>query len=164
MVAITATTMATITTTTVMAAITVGGTPTADGFSWQSSLSVLSCYSFCFREFWQYTIYISIVADMLFSCITARRRRRMGRPPYPMTGWAGRNGPGYNPQNQQGYYNQPNGGYNPNNPGYNVPPPAYGQQYGGASAPQQPGPIYQGARGGENVYDNTPGKKDNVVR
>ncbi|KAI4153072.1 MAG: hypothetical protein LQ340_002527 [Diploschistes diacapsis] len=66
--------------------------------------------------------------------------------------------------NQQGYYNQPNGGYNPNNPGYNVPPPAYGQQYGGASAPQQPGPIYQGARGGENVYDNTPGKKDNVVR
>ena len=67
MVAITATTtaMATITTTAVMAAITVGGTPTADGFSWQSLLSVLSCSSFCFREFVQYTIYMSIVADIL---------------------------------------------------------------------------------------------------
>ena len=99
-------------------------------------------------------------------CITARRRRRMGRNPYPLTGWAGGSGPAYN--NQQSYYNQqPAQGYNQgyNQGTYGAPPPAYGQQqqqYG--NMPSQPGPIYQGARGGENVYGNDQSKKDNVVR
>ncbi|KAK3070014.1 hypothetical protein LTR53_011184 [Teratosphaeriaceae sp. CCFEE 6253] len=86
----------------------------------------------------------------LFSCITARRRRKFGHSPYRGTGWAlGRTPPGhgaatYNarPQQEQQQTAQPY--YNNSN----NPPPAYGaaQGYYGNSGNdvemQPPQPVY----------------------
>ncbi|MCJ1445594.1 MAG: hypothetical protein MMC23_006099 [Stictis urceolatum] len=110
---------------------------------------------------------------LLFSCITARRRRRLGNQPFYGTGWAagGHGQPQYT--NQQPYYgnqqypSQPSAQYNQ---GWNQPPPQYGAQgttgehYGGYPKPdipgqengvelQQPNQAYQPQRGGESVYN-----------
>jgi len=111
---------------------------------------------------WLVLAIIIIAAFLLFaafSCITARRRRRIGAQPYRGTGWAlGRTPPGHapatynaNPHYQQPYYN------NSNNP---APPPAYtpapNQGYYGHDVElQQPQQAYgSGWRsGGEPVYE-----------
>ncbi|KAK3672216.1 hypothetical protein LTR78_007969 [Recurvomyces mirabilis] len=79
----------------------------------------------------------------LFSCITARRRRRLGHQPFRGTAWAaGRTPPGHAPAqyngNAQPYYNNSN-----------APPPAYGAassyygpQTGNDVELQQPQPVY----------------------
>ncbi|KAK5119225.1 hypothetical protein LTR85_007839 [Meristemomyces frigidus] len=98
----------------------------------------------------------------LFSCITARRRRRMGYQPYRGTGWSlGRTPPGhapaqynnaahYAPQNEnqtsQPYYN------NSNNPAPAPAPPPYGaanDYYGRQNDVelQQPSKTYQAPNG-----------------
>ncbi|MCJ1328084.1 hypothetical protein MMC10_004759 [Thelotrema lepadinum] len=140
---------------------------TCDGYGYYYDYSG-NCYYSGWNAYGRWVLLAVIVIGafllfLIFSCITARRRRRLGRNPYPLTGWANRPPPGQGPayNGQQPYYNQSQG-YNQQQ-GYSAPPPAYGQQQYGV-APQQPGPIYQGARGGENVYDNDQGKKDNVVR
>ncbi|KAI9697100.1 MAG: hypothetical protein M1820_007915 [Bogoriella megaspora] len=101
----------------------------------------------------------------LFSCITARRRRRLGQRPYYGTGWlAGQHGPvTYNPQPY--YNNNPQNQQPSNNYNYgNQAPPAYTQSqgqnasyYGGRDGvgyemqpPQQA--HYQPDRSGEDVY------------
>ena len=120
---------------------------------------------------------------LIFSCITARRRRRQGQTPWRGTGWAAGapppghgpaqytgappqqyNGnaaaaPPYSPPANQGYYGQ---GYNSGtNQGY------FGGQQQGVEL-QQPENAY--ARGGENVYSPPagppPGKKagDGIIR
>ena len=120
---------------------------------------------------------------LIFSCITARRRRRQGQQPWRGTGWAAGapppghgpaqytgappqqyNGntaaaPPYSPPANQGYYGQ---GYNSGtNQGY------FGGQQQGVEL-QQPENAY--ARGGENVYSPPagppPGKKagDGIIR
>ena len=119
---------------------------------------------------------------LLFSCITARRRRRQGMNPYRGTGWAaGRTPPGhapaqytgaqpyyannnatappvYSPPVNQGYYNQaPSGGANQ---GY------FGGQQQGVEL-QQPEHAY--ARAGEQVYQAPPGpppqkQGDGIIR
>ncbi|KAJ9605272.1 hypothetical protein H2200_009929 [Cladophialophora chaetospira] len=69
-------------------------------------------------------IFGAILIFFLFSCFSARRRRKLGRNPYYGTGWAGR------PVHGQAQYN----------PGYQATqqqtgtyqaPPAYGQEQGG---------------------------------
>lgn len=120
---------------------------------------------------------------LIFSCITARRRRRQGQQPWRGTGWAAGapppghgparytgappqqyNGntaaaPPYSPPANQGYYGQ---GYNSGtNQGY------FGGQQQGVEL-QQPENAY--ARGGENVYSPPtgppPGKTagDGIIR
>lgn len=120
---------------------------------------------------------------LIFSCITARRRRRQGQQPWRGTGWAAGvpppghgpaqytgappqqyNGntsaaPPYSPPANQGYYGQ---GYNSgSNQGY------FGGQQQGVEL-QQPENAY--ARGGEEVYSPPagppPGKKagDGIIR
>ncbi|CZT14149.1 uncharacterized protein RCC_00122 [Ramularia collo-cygni] len=102
----------------------------------------------------------AIVLFMLFSCVTARRRRKMGHQPWRGTGWAvssnppAHNAPTYN-NNAQPYYANYN---NSNNP---APPPAYqpgganqgyyGQQNG--TELQQPQQTYGGYRSGESAFE-----------
>ncbi|KAK3720060.1 hypothetical protein LTR37_003883 [Vermiconidia calcicola] len=109
----------------------------------------------------------------LFSCLSARRRRKMGAQPYRGTGWAlGRTPAGHAPAtyNQQPYYaNQQNQYQPPNNP-----PPAYGASqgyYGGRNDVelQSPPAAYGGQNsGGQNVYSPPPGpppqKNDGIIR
>lgn len=118
----------------------------------------------------------------MFSCITARRRRRAGMQPYRFTGWAGGNVPPghapaqYNPN--QGF--QGNQQYQQNPPVYTTPPqPAYGQSgnqgyFGGQQSGvelQQPNNAYQPHRGTDPGF-NTPagpppgkdGMHDGIIR
>ncbi|KAH7119155.1 chitin synthesis regulation, resistance to congo red-domain-containing protein [Dendryphion nanum] len=110
---------------------------------------------------------------VLCSCITARRRRKLGRQPYYGTGWASRNNqqhnaqPYYNNQYNQPappYSAQPQGGYYSNNNTYGQP--QYGQQNG--IDLQSPQPAYNQHRGGDDVYSPPsgppPGKGDGIVR
>jgi len=106
----------------------------------------------------------AIVIFMLFACISARRRRKMGHQPFRGTGWAvghtpaGHNAPTYN-NNAQPYYANTQPAYNnSNNP---APPPAYnsaganqsyyGQQNG--TELQQPQQAYGGYRSGETAFE-----------
>ncbi|KAK3652747.1 hypothetical protein LTR56_005042 [Elasticomyces elasticus] len=82
----------------------------------------------------------------LFSCVTARRRRKMGYSPYRGTGWAlGRTPAGhapatYNARPQQEQTAQPYYNNNSNTP-YQSNPPAYGaanDYYGGNNVEMQP--------------------------
>lgn len=113
----------------------------------------------------------ALLIFFLFSCITARRRRRMGYQPYNGTGWAlGRTPPGhgaamYNgqhvaPQQEsaQPYYNNSN-----NAPPAYTPPPNQGY-YGNdvESGLQQPGAAYNGQYAPPK--NPPPGRKDNIVR
>jgi len=119
----------------------------------------------------------AFVIFLLFSCLTARRRRKQGRQPYRMTAWAG------------GRHGQPQ--YTGNQNYSTGPPPAYGQQqtspppqqqgyygndgnqsyFGGQQNDpniQQPNPAYY-AENGANVYapptGAPPGKKeDGIIR
>jgi len=123
---------------------------------------------------------------LMFSCITARRRRRAGLHPYRFTGWAGGAPPGHGQAQFAG--NQPYGAQ-PYQQGNNAPP-AYGQPardgtyygnnqganqgyFGGQQNGielQQPNPAYQGPGGGDPVYTPhgaPPGKKvgdDGIIR
>lgn len=86
----------------------------------------------------------AILLFILFSCISARRRRKNGYSPYRFTGWAAPGQVSYNPnvpmddrppvpQGQQGYYQN------------NVPPPAYGANQGYYGNPvQSPEVAHQG--------------------
>lgn len=107
---------------------------------------------------------------VIFSCFTARRRRRLGHSPYRGTGWAAGPPPGHGPAqytgappqpylgnenhappvysppvSNQGYYNQGHG----QNQGY------FGGQQQGVEL-QQPQSAYTPQRGGEAVYDYAP--------
>jgi len=96
----------------------------------------------------------------LFSCLTARRRRRAGRQPYYGTGWVGRTPFGhgqatYNPnyQSQQPNYNQ-NQYQTP--PAYNQTGGYYGQNqgyFGGRQTEVEMQPPSNTYRGGEGVYE-----------
>ncbi|KAI5364266.1 putative chitin synthesis regulation, Congo red resistance, RCR protein [Septoria linicola] len=121
---------------------------------------------------WLVLALIIIAAFLLFfsfSCISARRRRKLGHSPYRGTGWAlGRTPPGHAPaqytgqqqpyyQNAQPYYNNSN-----NPPPAYTPPPNngyYGNQnhngpYGNDVELQQPQSTYSGYRGQEaGVYE-----------
>ncbi|MCJ1309745.1 hypothetical protein MMC25_003406 [Agyrium rufum] len=125
---------------------------------------------------------------LIFSCITARRRRRGGQVPFRGTGWAYRHhGPvqytgGPVPQQEQGpnYYNAPPPPQNNNN--NNAPPmyspPKYGQPqsngyFGGEQQNgvelQQPNSSYQPQRGGDPVYGAPSGpppekRGDGIIR
>jgi hypothetical protein len=115
---------------------------------------------------------------LLFSCITARRRRRMGMQPFRGTGWAAQGGPFWAAQQQQQQQQQ----QQPHHQGWQQPPPMYGQQnqdgtyYGnqGEYKPypgqqngvevQQPSPAYvpppaaaTTTVGGDNIYAPPPG-------
>lgn len=94
----------------------------------------------------------------LFSCITARRRRRAGAAPYRGTGWTlGRTPAGHAPAQYNSaapyYANQ----HQPSTPHYNNsnnPPPSYGQSqsyYGGTGQNdvelQQPQNVYKPPEG-----------------
>jgi len=111
-------------------------------------------------------IAVALLVFFLFSCITARRRRKLGYQPYRGTAWtlgrppAGHGQAKYNntypQQEQQPYYN------NSNNPA-----PAY-QQTGNSnagyygndnSAPvAQPGATYSGYNSGHAQYQPPAGK------
>ncbi|KXT03165.1 hypothetical protein AC579_4968 [Pseudocercospora musae] len=127
------------------------------------------CYNSAWDNWarWLVLALIIVAAFLLFftfSCISARRRRKMGYAPYRGTGWAaGRHGPvQYNQQphygNQQPYYNNSN---NPAPPAY-APPPNQGY-YGGQNNSyhrandvelQQPANTYGGGyRGEAGVYE-----------
>lgn len=94
---------------------------------------------------------------LIFSCITARRRRRTGAQPYRFTRWAGGAPPGHG----QAMYS---GGPQQGNQNYNNNPPTYGQSQGGYQGAnqgyyggQQNGvelqqPVNSYPREGENVY------------
>ena len=107
------------------------------------------------------------LAYIVFSCISARRRRRMGYSPYRGTGWAlGRAPPGHGQAtyNQQPYYaNQQPYQSGPQ------PPPTYGasQDYYSRQNDvelQSPPAAY----GGQNSYAPPPGpppaKNDGIIR
>ncbi|KAK0252735.1 hypothetical protein LTR29_002680 [Friedmanniomyces endolithicus] len=93
----------------------------------------------------------AILIFFLFSCLTARRRRKMGYQPYRGTGWAlGRAPPGhgqatYDARPQQEQTAMPHYNNNSNSP-YNANPPAYGaagDYYGGNNVEMQPPqPVY----------------------
>lgn len=103
--------------------------------------------------------------DFLHSCITARRRRKMGYQPYRGTGWALRgHGPVQYNQNAQPYYQNAQPYYNNSNnppPAYTPPPNQgyYGQQnhngpYGNDVELQQPQNTYGGyGRQEQGVYE-----------
>lgn len=124
---------------------------------------------------------------LIFSCITARRRRHLGQNPYRGTGWAagrtpashapaqytgqpapyyGNNNaaPPYSPPANQTYYNE---GYNNQGYGGGANQSYFGGQQQGVEL-QQPENAY--ARGGENVYappaGEPPSKKvgDGIIR
>lgn len=106
---------------------------------------------------------------VIFSCITARRRRRFGRSPYRGTGWAaGATPAGHAPAQYTGappqpYYannnNQAPPVYSPpiSNQGYYNQDHQHNQGYFGGQQQgvelQQPQSAYQG---GERVYDYAP--------
>ncbi|KAF2147153.1 uncharacterized protein K452DRAFT_217778, partial [Aplosporella prunicola CBS 121167] len=115
-----------------------------------------------------------LLVFILCSCLTARRRRRMGQQPYWGTGWAARNGHGEAQfVGNQNYHPPPNApGYNAQpyyNPQYSQPappytPPAngyYGQQQTGfemGTVPNQPPPAHTGPeRAADDVYAPPPG-------
>jgi hypothetical protein len=139
-----------------------------------SQLFILPLYRAPFRE-----------SDWKCSCLSARRRRRVGATPYYGTGWVGRAPFGYGQAqygqqqppygNQNQYQQQP---YNSNQaPPYSPPQEQdfYGGQnqgyYGGQQTGvelQQPQNTFQNQRGGDSVYEPPAGppptKGDGIVR
>lgn len=118
----------------------------------------------------------AILIFFLFSCISSRRRRRMGYQPYRGTGWAmGRTPLGHAPAtyNQQPYHaGQPQQENNYYQSSSN-PPPAYGASqgyYGGRNDVelQSPPAAYGGYNRGDNAYAAPPGpppaKNDGIIR
>ncbi|KAK5168922.1 uncharacterized protein LTR77_006231 [Saxophila tyrrhenica] len=114
-------------------------------------------------------IFGAIFIFFLFSCISARRRRKRGYTPYRGTAWAaGRTPPGHAPaqyNSQQPYYSN-------NQQNYQPPPPAYGasQDYYSRQNDvelQQPPQAY-GTNSRDNSYAPPPGpppqKNDGIVR
>ncbi|KIX03618.1 uncharacterized protein Z518_07171 [Rhinocladiella mackenziei CBS 650.93] len=106
-------------------------------------------------------IFAAILFFFLFSCWSARRRRRAGRQPFYGTGWAGRTPWGHSPATynphyqtqQQPHYNQQApptynqtqnyGGYYGENQGY----------FGGRQTDVEMQPPQNAYRGGDNVYE-----------
>ncbi|KAL9531176.1 hypothetical protein SMMN14_05501 [Sphaerulina musiva] len=138
-----------------------------------NSFGQVRCYDSTWDSWARWLVLgLVILAGLLlffsFSCITARRRRKMGYQPYRGTGWAlGRTPPGHAPaqynqqqpyyQNAQPYYNNSN-----NPPPAYTPPPNQGYYGGPQAAPygnndvelQQPQSTYGGYRGQEaGVYE-----------
>lgn len=111
---------------------------------YQNRYGQTECYNSAWDNWVRWLVLALIIVAaflifFLFSCITARRRRRMGYAPYRGTGWAvgrtaaGHSQPTYNAQpyyaNQQQQQQQPY--YNNSN----NPPPAYNAAVaGGANA------------------------------
>jgi hypothetical protein len=105
-----------------------------------------------------------ILIFFLFSCISARRRRRRGAQPYYGTGWVGRTpwghgaatyNPQYGRQQEQPYQGYQQGGYygQQNAPPAYQPNPQTGGYFGGARSEtpsngvyemQPPNRVYQG--------------------
>ncbi|KAF2152636.1 hypothetical protein K461DRAFT_268548 [Myriangium duriaei CBS 260.36] len=125
-------------------------------------------YGYCYNSGWSswgrwvvFAICVggALVLFFLFSCITARRRRRAGMQPFRGTGWAAGGPPGhgaatYNPN----YRMQQQPPYNPGDPtqqpyyNNNQPPPAYhtpqnAGYYGGDAGIQQPPAAYKAPEG-----------------
>ena len=85
---------------------------------------------------------------LIFACITARRRRRMGQNPYRGTGWAAGSTPaGHAPAQYTGGAQS----YYANN---NAPPPVYSPQTQGYYNPSYNNPnANQGYFGGQQQHD-----------
>ncbi|PPJ59676.1 hypothetical protein CBER1_09051 [Cercospora berteroae] len=152
-----------------------------DDDCYQNAFGNVRCYDSAWDSWvrWLVLSLIIVAAFLLFfafSCISARRRRKLGHNPYRGTGWAlGRTPPGHAPAqytNQQPYYQNAQPYYaNSQQPYYNNsnnPPPAYtpppnnsqyGQQnhngpYGNDVELQQPSSTYGGYRNQEaGVYE-----------
>jgi hypothetical protein len=97
------------------------------------------------------------------SCLTARRRRKLGYQPYKGTAWtlgrtpAGHGAANYNPnyqqqQTQQPYYN------NSNNPAPQYNTGGNNGYYGNEAGVQQPPASYGGYNSGQPVYAPPAGK------
>ena len=138
-----------------------------DGSFSASSSSARSSSSSSSREYTKASLIVNAMLIPL-SCISARRRRKMGYQPYRGTAWAvGRTPPGHGAAtyNQQPYYaNQ--------QPGYQPPPPAYGASqdyYGGRNDVElQSPPQAYGGYNRDNTYSPPPGpppqKNDGIIR
>jgi len=112
-------------------------------------------------------ILAALLIFFLFSCITARRRRKLGYQPYRGTAWTlGRTPQGHAPatyNQQQPYGQQQQQPYYGNStnapPAYNQPTNgAAGDYYGQRSDVQQPGATYQGYNTGAAQYQPPAGK------
>lgn len=130
---------------------------------YQNRYGQTQCYNSAWNNWVRWLVLALIIIGaflifFLFSCITARRRRRMGYAPYRGTGWAvgrtaaGHSQPTYNAQpyyanqgqqqQQQPYYNNSN---NPP-PAYNATGGSNAGYYGGGNDVelQQPQQTYGG--------------------
>lgn len=92
-------------------------------------------------------LFVVLMAFIIFSCVSARRRRKMGFAPYRGTGWAGGRNNNAQPQynNSQPYYN--NTSQQQPAPAYNAAPAAThnggaAQDYYGNGGVQQPMQTY----------------------
>ena len=108
-------------------------------------------------------IVFALFVFFLFSCLTARRRRKLGYQPYKGTAWtlgrtpAGHGAANYNPnyqqqQTQQPYYN------NSNNPAPQYNTGGNNGYYGNEAGVQQPPASYGGYNSGQPVYAPPAGK------
>ncbi|MCJ1413748.1 hypothetical protein MMC32_000072 [Xylographa parallela] len=153
-----------------------------------------NCNNSAFSSYGRWILLAAIIAAALvfflvFSCLSARRRKRQGLQPYRMTGWAHQG----QTNTTQSQYQPPVQPYGNNNPNYynnnagtpnNAPPtyepPKEGNYYGNTGANQgyfggqqsgvelqQPNSSYQ-PRGAENVYSAPegppPAKGDGIIR
>ncbi|KAL9120347.1 MAG: hypothetical protein Q9187_003096 [Circinaria calcarea] len=137
----------------------------------------VSCYGISAKEETNLDAVLQWLIARTSNCITARRRRRAGFRPYPLTGWAaGRTPPGHAPAQYTGgpahpYNNNPGTDYSHQNPPiYSAPPNPppnqniygngnqgyFGGQQSGVEL-QQPNNAYQPPRGDESVYGAPPG-------
>jgi hypothetical protein len=134
--------------------------------------NIQNCYYYSNWDNWVRWVVLAViiglflVAFFLCSCVTARRRRRMGQQPFYGTGWASRN-QHYN--NAQPYYNNQNQ-YPPPPPQYSANVPSGHQQYYGQQSGielQQPANAYTAGR--SDGYEPPPGAPpvkggDHVIR
>jgi Chitin synthesis regulation, resistance to Congo red len=99
------------------------------------------CNGYSSWDYWGRWVFLGVAIFLIFlvcisiSCLSARRRRRMGRQPYYGTGWAANHGPwagNYPPQNNPNTYyahQQPAPPYEQQSP-YREQPPYREQQSG----------------------------------
>ncbi|EME41968.1 hypothetical protein DOTSEDRAFT_72911 [Dothistroma septosporum NZE10] len=84
-------------------------------------------------------LFVAILIFFLFSCISSRRRRKVGQKPIMGTGWAAAGQPQYNSAPMQQNYQNPPPQYQQNNAQYGQNADYYGgNQYGNNTQYQPP--------------------------